>query len=644
MKRILFEFSQLIEFSIFIRNLKYNKTLLNFNSKKFIILACNSERLVESYLRSLTFKLPEKIEVNVEFYDFTDLLFFYIEKDEPWVNLVNCDLENSSNDTFFFRLNQFLKNKRHQYINDSNCIYKFNDVRFRNLSFFLYILMNCSEYDSFISFLKCNLLNNNSNIFQFKYSLKNSNTVFQDLDLIYEDFRLPNKLAYFLPNLISSSSFKSESLYIFINSNYFLIDKSNQNERKKYRQFCFLDETTNQTFIFLYYETNNKVYIKIRDSYYETFKTTHYLVYLAHSFELNDRIFLTEDKVTFLELKRIVVHSLEINPTNIVEYPVKIENEVYLATSYNEAINAIFFTEYDLKLHKIVYKCNFGNENRVNDESQSNLVEDKFYNITFTMITLFEPPSQLFSFEYCVLLNKNSILDFKNNTAKKFLTLNRPEDLKLTSNLFKDSYLDNDENICSFKRLVNFEVKQIKLSVEQQTERVKLFFKNIFNVNLPTNIINQINGANHIKISYPECTILHNNFFLKEINFSLHLALSDPIASFNKIINGKNIIFSLFFLDIYIEDFSCQNICSATITRFSIDYVLQNNFDIISYQINPNQVQKYKYSKLIAREHLKKINLSTLIKIKSSIVKNLSFDILSDSETIEDLIEFKITI
>ena len=80
------EFSQLIEFSLFILHLKFNKHLLSLNHKKLIDSIKNHTPLIVSYINSINFDLMPKQNITLNsFLDINDIFIFYIEKYEQWL-------------------------------------------------------------------------------------------------------------------------------------------------------------------------------------------------------------------------------------------------------------------------------------------------------------------------------------------------------------------------------------------------------------------------------------------------------------------------------------------------------------------------------------------------------------------------------
>ena len=144
------EFSQLIEFSLFIMHLKFNKHVLSLNHKKLIDLIKDHTPLIVSYINSINFDLMPKQNITINsFLDINDIFIFYIEKFEPWLKLSYFDFDFQNFDTFFIKLNKYLKSKS-KYLTD-NFDYIFGDNRLKNLSFFLYVLFNLEENNDFIA-------------------------------------------------------------------------------------------------------------------------------------------------------------------------------------------------------------------------------------------------------------------------------------------------------------------------------------------------------------------------------------------------------------------------------------------------------------------------------------------------------------
>ena len=111
------EFSQLIEFSLFIRNLRFNKPFLSLNNKKLIDSIKSRTPLIVSYINSINFDLMPKQETTINnFLDINDIFIFYVEKNEPWLKLVYFDFELQNAETFFIKLNLFLKDKSFIYV------------------------------------------------------------------------------------------------------------------------------------------------------------------------------------------------------------------------------------------------------------------------------------------------------------------------------------------------------------------------------------------------------------------------------------------------------------------------------------------------------------------------------------------------
>ena len=264
------------------------------------------------------------------------------------------------------------------------------------------------------------------------------------------------------------------------------------------------------------------------------------------------------------------------------------------------------------------------------------------------MVTLADPVSPLISFEYTVLLNKSKINNINNKYAKKFLTIHRPEDLILVTNLFADTYQENDSEICSFKKLVNFKIDMIKLSDQEQINRSILFYQNVSSANFTakhltafTKIVNEKNIKNY----KPDFRLTYSNNFLKEVNFSLYFNVSQELLTFNKNKAGKNILHSLFFVDLYITDFQCKNLNSEIFTIIDLNHSIDNQSksEILFYTLkNPNLNNNFKFSILIARECTFKVKLTTRIKVSSNLQNGNSFNFsIKNLDNIDDFIEIE---
>lgn len=646
------EFSQLIEFSLFIRNLRFNKHFLSLNNKKLIDSIKSRTPLIVSYINSINFDLMPKQETTINnFLDINDIFIFYVEKNEPWLKLVYFDFELQNAETFFIKLNLFLKSNSKYLTDDFD--YKFGDERFKNLSFFIYVLFNLEENNEFTCFLKYVLLNNNSDTFQIKYVLKESDNVFDDLDIIYNEFRLTKRCEYFLPKLNISNNYRSKSIFAYVNDYHLFIKKTNQHIQKKFRDFCFIKGNT--IFIFLYAETTRIPIIKIEESFYNTIRTENKLVY-SHIYTSNkpvNMLLITEDMNNYQECKCIEITSLNLssnnNNYNINKKSKLIANRIQSPFSFNTNLNAMYYNGYALKLYNTVYKSIFKNE--IFSENSSMLNLNKHLDITYYMVTLAEPVSPLISFEYTVLLNKNKINNINNEYAKKFLTIHRTEDLILGSNLFNNTYADNDPEICSFKKLVNFKIDMIKLSDQEQINRTILFYKNVSSTSFTSKHLIElakiVNNEKNIKNYKPDFKLTFSNNFLKEVNFSLYFVVSQELLTFNKNKAGKNVLHSLFFVDFFITDFKCKNLNSELFTLIDLNHSVDNQLksEILNYTLKNPNLNNFKFSILITRECTFKVKLTTRIKVSSNLrKKNSNFSVNNNIDSIDDLIELEIEI
>ena len=626
---ILFEYNNLLDFSIFLNNV-YTVKDFDLNCIQFLLdigsIKQSNVSLHEFYFKNL--KINDVIaadELNlISKIDFTS---FYLNVDEYWSKIICFNTLHQKNkpNSFSLLLLSMIeeKNIRH--------FFKFK-TELVDPNLFLYKLFQDSTNHLFVQLLKMTILKFNPDMFDFNFTLesKSETIILNELNIIYKDFNFQG-YCHLLPKSIFKSNNNQKTQLIFLENSYSIVPSnlfvSNKKNEPYILDFCF--KTASKIFIFVSrFSTEIKTtllscLIYINNINYTVYETTNQKIFQINCPNIIDIKIKVEIKTNSNTILKTLI------PINVVEFTFNTKNQsIRLETigniknninepfGYNfntfKIMTTFFNNNIKLKLFQVEYSYKSVNDR----QSAEYKIEQNYYSINFSFVTFIEPnPSNVFAFMYYILRLDN-FTAIKNEMLKKFLKISRKQ-YRLTNsinNFYDINNITDPDELCSLLRLQNIFINILKLDEKRNNVIISNFFiaghenyegytdfKNLKNITCE-------------KINF---TIKYTNVYLKNLNLELYLVKSKVLYNFTD--NNGN-YFNVIMLDFYLKCISADNLFD-TIVEFKIEKELVKfNVEDKSFICNTDPLADYEHTMFKASDlNYQKNNIEILVKIESII-------------------------